>query len=258
MPKDNDPKAPLSSSSRLSLHLVSNLAFLSRLPSHAPARPNGDPFSSLLVPSSDLTSLLSDPDLRIRYRAGRYVAGKNVSLGFPAWPNNTSISASGLAQRCEPKASRSIVAAIALHIGIRTVAAWEETHRMEVIQEDFIHDAANGQFALKPRTNSEVRRVLEVLQPKLSAGSGREAMLIVSEQIDDELKGLVKSTGLTARCLIPYCMMVTLSEQPKKYMNSTYREEMREEVESFKMWLSLRAETVERVIATFETTAAAV
>lgn len=235
-------------SSRPSLHLVPTLAFLSRLPSHAPAsRSNGDPFSSLLIPASDLTSLLSDPDLRARYRAGRYVAGKNVSLGFPAWTVPISSTATSLAQRCDPHSSRSIIAALSLHIGIRAIASWDETAHLREVQENFVHEVPT----LASDTIHGVQRVLETLQPASMSG-GREAMLVVSEQVDDELKGLVGSTGMTARCLIPYAMMVTLGEQPKKYMNGVFREEMVRKVEGLRKWLSLRAETVERVIATFE------
>lgn len=243
-----------SSSSRAHVRLVPPPgADFSRLISHSgqslrsdPSSAASDPFSALLIPTSDLTSLLSDPSLRRRYREGRFVQGKNVSLKMAAWPTALSVTANALTARCEPALGMGVVAALSLHIGLRHIASWESTQQLQDVQETFNHESPNFSAV----TVYSVKHILDKLQPIPMGGPTRT--VVISESLSDELTATAGCLGMGCSTLAPYCCMVTFIAQPKKYVNKHLRGEMEGRVEELKKWLRWKARTIEAAIEEFD------
>jgi hypothetical protein len=261
--KGNESTPTLLSPARARAHvrLVPSLppgADFSRLISHSgqtlksdPSSPasllSSDPFSALLIPTSDLTTLLSDPSLRRRYREGRYVQGKNVSLKMAAWPTCLAVTTNAITARCEPALGIGVVVALALHIGLRYIASWESTQQLQEVQETFNHESP-GFSAV---TVHSVKHILDRLQPLPIGGPSRT--VVISESLSDELTVTAGALGMGSSALAPYCCMVTFISQPKKMVNKHLRGEMEGRVDELRKWLRWKARTIEAAIEEFDT-----
>lgn len=215
--------------------------------------PDDSPIDSstkdLLTPSSDLTILLSDTDIKKRYREGRYHPGENVMLRIPYFPPCISITASHLAKKCSPKSvGVSVILSAALHVGMLHISKWESVRRISCAVDEF--KSASPSLSSGAISGFEATR--ENYQPT-ALNRGR-VNLVISHGREEELSALTGKTCLLSNGrLAAYCIMLTLSRQPEKYLNPVFMAELVEKAREIWQWLNHKADVMESALVTFGT-----
>lgn len=219
-------------------------------PSHlrlvAPLDFGGEAPSLTLAPSTDLALLLAEPNIRKKYKEGRYKPGQNVSIKLGSWPSALSVTSSLIAHHCEPRTSMAVVSALALHIGAIDMLDWPAVERLKEIHEQFVMRSTK----LKAATFFVVDDLFKGLKPRALEWSPRS--IVVSEQVDDDLRKLSGMVGVHVGTLGSICMMITLGAQCGAYVNEEALAGVKERVREFKLWVEWKADTIESALRTFE------
>ena len=206
--------------------------------------PKAAPSSSLpLSPTSDLTSLLSDNDLRKKYRAGRYAPGKNVASKL-YWTTPLSATITFISQLCQPKSGTDVIISLASHIGVLDMMGWESVQSLRLTQQAYFSSIN----ILAPST---IHLISALLGIQYTRDAGRRT-IIIPEFLDDDLGRLSGITGIGKGMLASVAIMLTLSCQPPDKLNPRLLAQLEDQVRELQHWLSWKAKALKSAVNEFE------
>jgi len=198
-------------------------------------------YSSLRI-DSDLTVLLQDVAIRKRYREGRYVPGKNVSIRLPSLPGPVShtIGSIGHYSKIEGGIGVGAIVSLAMHIGAMEMLKWESVSKLATLAAVFNRDQP-GMTRLEQAITSHY---LNNFQPPELPRTDRS--LVIPIFVSDAITDLAKRGfyGMLPAAVGSYCVMLVMANQPKNYVNKHDAEELRQWAVQLEVALELKAEIV--------------
>lgn len=204
-----------------------------------------------LIPSSDLTILLSDPALIKQYRAGRYKQGTNYAQRV-MWPRPLASTLSHIAPRCGDRTkgggggvSIDILASCALHIGALDILSWDSTQTVKGVRDRYVQAIVD----LSPTTINLVAALLAMNPEKHSAS---QRTVVITYSVEEVMKSLAGTLGLACDQVAGLCIAHTLASQPNKHVNKRLRNQLEEPVRALRVWLRWKARALQAAIEELE------
>lgn len=197
-------------------------------------------FSSMRL-DSDLAELIRNEAVRKRYREGRYVPGKNVSIRLPSYVSWISHTAGSIGHyaRVDSGVGMGTVAALAMHIGSMEMLRWESIARLASVGETFNRE----QPTMSDLNQSMTSEYMRNFQPPQLPRSDK--ILTIPTFVSDSLANLACRGlfGESASAVVAsYAMVLVFANQPSKYVNPEDTREMRKWAIRLETALELKAE----------------
>lgn len=209
-----------------------------------PANFDPNPPASLpLIPTSDLASLLSDHDLRKKYRAGRYIPGKNTGLKI-YWTSPLSATSTHIAHNSSPKSGTDVIVSLAAHIGTMDMMGWESVLSLKSTHDTY----ASSINSLAPVTIS----LFDSLSGIKYEVSGGRRVVVIPDFLDEDLGRLAGTTGISKGILCTLAVANTFLQQPKHNVNHRLVSTIEYQVLALQCWLRWKAKALKAAIDEFE------
>lgn len=196
-----------------------------------------------LIPSSDLTLLLSDPTILKRYRAGRYKQGTNTALRI-GWIPEFSSAVSHIGGKCSPRASTDTFTALSIHIAAMDMLEWTSVQSLSATRDRYSD--------LIPSLSLTTIHLVSSLLAINFRPIGQSRTIIVPHCVDDDLSRVAASTGITKSIAGTLCLAYTISSQPTKYLHKRMVQALSEVALETRHWLRWKAKSSEEAIDEFE------
>jgi hypothetical protein len=221
------------------LHLVSS----SRLISSTEPEPSPSPS---LLPSSDLVSLLSDPDLHSRFREGRYKSGVNHNLRISSLAPCFSATLGSIAVRCPDKpnpTSINTLLNLSAYIGVTAISSWPEIESL-ITSISLFRQATP---TLSGDLSTCLCALIDAFPPPVPVGT-KERWYTISGCTDEILAGVGSKIDLSAGVLATLGLAVVLAEQSESYTSEGYRDQIAKVVRSFRVWATWKAQVIRTTV----------
>lgn len=196
-----------------------------------------------LIPSTDLTILLSDSTILKRYRAGRYKQGTNTALRI-GWTSELSSAVSHIGGKCSPRASTDTLVSLALHISALDMIEWASVQSLAFTKDRYTE--------LIPTLSLTTIHLVSTLLGIGFRPIGHSRTIVIPHHTDDDLSRLSATTGIIKSTMATLCISHTLSCQPDKYLNKQTARSLSEAASEVKHWLRWKAKSSETAIEEFE------
>lgn len=196
-----------------------------------------------LIPSSDLTLLLSDPTILKRYRAGRYKQGTNTSLKV-SWTSEISPIATHICGQCSPRCSIDTITSLAIHVSVLDMIEWTSVRSLSSTHDTYARSI--------PTISLPTVHLVQSLLAITFRPIGASRSVVIPNHVDEDLSRVAAVTGISKCTLGMVGMAHTLSSQPHRYLNKRMVKPLSELVREVRHWLRWKAGMLETAIEEFE------